>query len=72
MLIGIGVAVLVFLFEYSNSRTINIVSRPSNGVRSYHQRQQLASQQGAVVAIRLYGSSMAISSSARPCASCAT
>ena len=55
MLIGIGVSMLVFIFEISNSRSISTVSRPSNVMRGFKQRESLACQFGAIVAMQLAG-----------------
>ena len=46
---------LVFIFEYSSANNTVVISRPSNVVRSFQQRQLLSGQQGAIVALSLHG-----------------
>eukprot|EP00051_Salpingoeca_urceolata_P016802 m.225666 g.225666 ORF g.225666 m.225666 type:complete len:984 (-) comp18784_c0_seq2:379-3330(-) len=55
MLIGIGVAILVFLVQYANTSALSRVYKGSNVVRGFEQRKLLLPARSSIVAMELHG-----------------
>eukprot|EP00053_Salpingoeca_punica_P006959 m.64598 g.64598 ORF g.64598 m.64598 type:complete len:858 (-) comp13933_c1_seq1:66-2639(-) len=55
MLVGVGLSVLVFIFEYASARNTRKLRSQSNVIRSFGQRRFLNSMHSSIVTIELHG-----------------
>ena len=55
MLVGIGLSMLVFIFEYSRSRTTEVLCPRSNIIRGFKERTFLAFRRKSIVFIGIHG-----------------